>query len=185
MIRRLSSFRHRSTRPGFSLPEVAISVAILSLSLLTLLGLIPSVMDNMRQASSRTAETRIVSEITGAINLADWGVPSAAPYHWNNLSTILDRRWYFDDQANPIAANDPDFNMRVSYVARARLASEPGGGSTSHGEVVFPAPAGSSLPTVTNAKAVQVLIASSTRKDFAFDDPTKYSAYLTVVARQF
>ncbi|TLD68544.1 Verru_Chthon cassette protein B [Phragmitibacter flavus] len=182
MNRLFPSFHHR-TRQAFSLAEVAISVAILALSLTTLLGLIPSVMDNMRQATNRTAETRIVSEISGAIGLADWGAPAAAPHHWSNLPTILANRWYFDDQANPIAPDDASFDLRVAYVASAQLASE--SGTTAHGDINMPVGDTADLPAATNAKAIHIRIASSTRENFPFDNPNTFSTYLTLVARQF
>lgn len=168
---------------AFSLAEVAISVAILALSLTTLLGLIPSAMNNMRLASNMTAEARIVSEITGAIELADWGSPAAAPYHWSNLPAVLSNRWYFDDQCNPIDASSSGFDLRLSYIATAQLAetATPAGA----GQVIVPADGAGSLPATTNAKAIHVRIASTNNTGFAFTNPAQYTTCLALIARQF
>lgn len=167
---------------AFSLPEVTLAIGILGLSLTALLGLIPSVMDNMRNASNLIAETRIVSEITGTISLSDWGEPTSAPHHWSNLSSILTNRWYFDDQANPIAPGDLNFNTRLSYVATAELASE--SGNSASGDISLPSDTGSTPPS-THAKAFHVRIAATHRRNIDFDDPAKYTTYLTLIARQF
>lgn len=168
---------------GFSLPEVTLAIGILAFSLTALLGLLPSVTENMRNASTLTAETRIVSEITGAISLSDWGEPAGEPYFWSNLSEILSNKWYFDDQANPIAPGDTNFNMRLTYVATAELASEPGYAVT--GNIYVPGENLSATAASPNAKAIHVRIATTHRPNFSFDDPSKYSTYLTLIARQF
>jgi|GEM_PF-2343988 len=176
---------HKSLFPrsGFSLAEVAIAVAILALSLTTLLGLIPSVMTNIRKASNLTAENRIVSEITGRIELGDWGNPSAPPFHWSNLSEILAQRWYFDDQGNPIKTSDSGFGMRLSYVATAELAPSSEAGQS--GQVTLPGNGNSSAPPTTNSKVIHVRVAGTTDASFNFSNPSLHSTYVSVIARQF
>lgn len=111
----------RARRGGFSLPEVAIAVAIAALGLLTLLGIIPSGLDSIRFAGETTAEARVVSQVVGEIQLSDWGQQTGG--RWSNLEALLSRRWYYDDQANPIdrqSTSETSFQNRLAYVVRVR-----------------------------------------------------------------
>lgn len=177
-----TSRRFRLPR-GFSLPEVTLAIGILGFSMTALLGLIPSVLDNMRHASTLTAETRIVSEITASISLSDWGEPAGAPYFWSNLREILSKRWYFDDQGNPISPGDYNFDMRLTYVATTDLASEPGYQVT--GNIYVPGENRSATPASPHAKAIHVRIATTTKQNFSFDEPSKYTTHLALIAHQY
>lgn len=118
---RLPSVRKTWLQAGFSLPEVAIAVAIAALGLVTLLGIIPSGLDSIRFAGETTAEARVVSQVLGEIQMSDWGKKTAG--QWSKLEQTLQRRWYFDDQANPVdvaTTSATNFENRITYVVRVR-----------------------------------------------------------------
>jgi uncharacterized protein (TIGR02598 family) len=174
----------RGGRPyGFSLVEVAMAMAILSVAMTAILGLLPYVLDNLRVAGNITAEVRIVSEVTGRIELSDWGSPGAAPYGWTNLPAILSARWYYDDQANRIISTDPQFAQRLTYIAEAQLT--PASGGNAAGALVMPFLSGQSPGPTTHGKAIYVRVASSADAAYVFSNPARYSTYTAIVAKQF
>jgi uncharacterized protein (TIGR02598 family) len=53
----------RSSRQGFSLPEVALAMGIAATALLTLLSLLPFGLDTLRDSSNKQAEARILQSV--------------------------------------------------------------------------------------------------------------------------
>ncbi len=156
---------------GFSLPEVAIAVAIAALGLLTLLGVIPTGLDSIRAAGETTAEARVVSQVVGELQMSDWGNKSAD--RWTKLDEILTRRWYYDDQANPLdQSSGTSFATRLTYVVRVRRAN-----------------ATALLPGANAAyddlQSVLIDIAVTPNPAYAFTNPKAFRTRPALLARQF
>lgn len=158
---------------GFSLPEVAIAVAIAAIGLITLLGIIPGGLESVRLAGQTTAEARIASQVLGELQLSDWGSVNRQNGVWSNLSLLGAKRWYFDDQANPLsdsaATNDSD--MRLAYVVRVR--------------VVGPTRLSGATEAAADMQRVQVDISVTTNAAYDFSRPTAYRSYPSVLTRQY
>ncbi|TLD71910.1 Verru_Chthon cassette protein B [Phragmitibacter flavus] len=171
-----SAFRLSSK--GFSLAEVAIAVAIAATGLVTLLGIIPAGLDSVRGAGETTSSARIASQVIGEIQLSDWGSKSGegASARWSNLETMIDKRWFYDDQANPISSvggSSSAMQYRLAYVVRVRPAVSP--------QVYLPGAASAN----ENMKAVLVDVAISPKATFDFANPQSYRTYPAVLTRQF
>ena len=94
---------------GFSLIEVTIALAIASVALVTLLGLIPQGMDTMREAGDQAIMGRIHQQILNEIQLT--------PFEDAGGNSLLDRydgvEFYYDAQGEEMSdsmspASDPD-----------------------------------------------------------------------------
>ena len=168
---RLNSVLHKV--PGFSLPEVAIAVAITALALVSILGVIPGSLESVRVAGNTTSTARIVSQVVGELQLSDWGTLSKGAHKWSKLETALNKRWYFDDQANPIEqATSSNFDMRISFVVRVRASTR-----------------AISLPGATEVnddmQSVLVDVAVASFPSFDFSNPKTYTTQPAVLTRQF
>jgi uncharacterized protein (TIGR02598 family) len=179
LVVRCSSLQRRMR--GFSLVEVALAVAIAAVGLVAVLGVLPTSMASVRDAGNLSAKARIIGEILGELQLSDWGAVSGngktsseKSSGWNGLDKVIDRRWYFDDQANPISESDSDFDSQLSFVARVRLSTDP---------VSVPGDAAGS----SNLKNVQIDIAVIPDKDFKFSDSQKnvFSTYPGIISRRY
>lgn len=165
--------RPRKASFAFSLPEVAIAVAIAAVGLVTLLGIIPGGLESVRVAGQTTAEARIASQVLGELQLSDWGAANRQTGEWSNLSLLGTKRWYFDDQANPLSetAASNGMGMRLAYVVKVR--------------VVGPARLTGSTDQATDLQKVQVDIAVTTNSGYDFSRPKGHRTYPSVLARQF
>ena len=178
MMRFLQSSRQMR---GFSLVEVALAVAIAAVGLVAVLGVLPSGLSSVRDAGNLSANARIIGEILGELQLSDWGAMSGngrtsteQNSGWAGLDRVVARRWYFNDQANPISEGDSDFTSQISFVARVRLSRDP---------VSVPGDAAGS----SNLKNVQIDIAVIPDKDFAFSDSQTdmFVTYPGVISRRY
>jgi len=124
---RLALRRAAVLRQGFSLPEVTIAVAIAALGLVSILGLLPTGLENVRTAGSNIATSRICQEMISELQSADWGTLGAASGGsnvaiWNKLSAYNNARRFFDgegtligsSQGNNVSNTD---QLRLAYVA--------------------------------------------------------------------
>ena len=118
--------KHRYWR-GFSLPEVTMALGISALGISSALGLLPHGLDNMRKASSLTAEARISQFILGDIEQANWKDAAGGDllsYSYNG------RRYIFDEMAQSLEFDEPGED--TAYVAEVTIDPEgvsvPGGG---------------------------------------------------------
>jgi uncharacterized protein (TIGR02598 family) len=68
----LSSARPPKSKNGFSLVEVAVSLALVGFALVSILGLVPMGMTNFRQAMNNTVEAQIVQSITNELQLTSF-----------------------------------------------------------------------------------------------------------------
>ena len=168
-------------RGGFSLVEVALAVAIAAVGLVAVLGVLPSSLSSVRDAGNLSGKGRIIGEILGELQLSDWGAMSGngrttteKNSGWVGLVNVVGRKWFFDDQANPIFEGDPDFKSQLSFVAQVRLSTNP---------VTVP---GDATPAA-NLKNVQVDIAVIPDKNFTFADSQRavFSTYPGVISRRY
>lgn len=172
-MRRYPTPSKTSVAHGFSLPEVTIAVAITALALVSILGVIPGSLDSVRVAGNTTSTARIVSQVVGELQLSNWGVLDTGTHKWSKLETAMQRRWYFDDQANPIdQSTSANFDMQLSFVVR-----------------VSPSTRAVSVPGATavndDLKSILVDVAVSTSPSFDFSNPRAFTTYPAILARQF
>ncbi|MEZ0275919.1 MAG: Verru_Chthon cassette protein B [Roseimicrobium sp.] len=170
---------------GFSLPEVAIAVAIAALGIITLLGLLPSGLDNVRQAGNAVSISRIYQQMVSEMQSADWGqAPSNGTGLWSNLTKYEDARRYFDSEGTPLNRSGThtltdDEYLRLAYVARYEFvpiegAIVPGAGS---------APDGATRP---DSQRVIIHVAISTSPSFDFEkELSRHEKRAFTITRQF
>lgn len=166
---------------AFSLPEVAIAVAIAALAIITIMGLLPAGLDSIRHASVLTSEARIMRQVVGYLEMSDWGQPNGNS--WTQLNTLLGNRYYFDDEANPINTADPNA-ATISYVVMVQQAGMGGSGSGG-GTGAHPLLPGASAVS-SNAITLQINIAQSTNPNFDFGAATAvFATHPAILTKQF
>jgi uncharacterized protein (TIGR02598 family) len=170
---------------GFSLPEVAIAVAIAALGIITLLGLLPAGLDNVRQAGTAVSVSRIYQQMVSEIQSADWGVaPSNGTGAWSNLTKYDDARRYFDSEGTPLNRSgthqlSDDEYLRLSYVARYEFvpivgAIVPGASSAPDGA------------TRQDSQRVIIHVAVSTSPEYNFaNELSRHEKRAFTITRQF
>jgi uncharacterized protein (TIGR02598 family) len=167
---------------GFSLPEVAIATAITALGIITLLGLLPTGLDNVRQAGNNVAVARIYQQMVTEIQSADWGTQSGGT--WSNLRNYENARRYFDSEGTPLNRSGnhsltQEEYLLLSYVAKYEFV-----------EVQGPmVPGANSAPdggARADAKRVIIHVATSTAPGYDFDQaPTRHEKRAFTITRQF
>jgi uncharacterized protein (TIGR02598 family) len=162
----------KSHRRGFSLPEVTMAVGIASMAIVLLLGLVPSGLSSIRDASITLGETRIFQQIVGEIQGADWGNQAGGVAGFANLNRYDSERRFYDDQGTPLQGAGVN-SLRVSYVARIRM-------NASGGLVAVPG----GQPAL-NMVAVTIDVAAVGDPDFRFDPGTLFKSHTVLVTRQF
>ncbi len=75
--------RHRCRHSeGFTLVEVALSMAIMSFAMISVLGLVPMGLTHFRQAMNNTVESQIVQSITSELQLTSYSqLKNATTYY--------------------------------------------------------------------------------------------------------
>ncbi len=157
---------------GFSLPEVTMAVGIASMAIVLLLGLVPSGLSSIRDASNTLGETRIFQQIVGEIQGANWGDSVGATGGFTNLNQYNDVRRFFDDQGTPLLDSDGR-SLRLGYVARIRI--NPSG-------IPVSVPGGAPAP---NMAAVTIDVAAVGDPDFPFNLGTLFKSHTVLLTRQF
>lgn len=106
-------------RPGFSLVEVTIAVAIAALGFITLLGLLPQGLEMSRQAANLAAESRITELLSGELQSTPW-----TDLKWSGYGPVR----YFNDQGIEIPAadiqGDDGLAFTLSYVVSVQLPTQ-------------------------------------------------------------
>jgi uncharacterized protein (TIGR02598 family) len=115
-------------QPGFSLPEVTIAVAIAALGLVSVLGLLPTGLENVRVAGNNIATSRILQEMISEIQSADWGTLASGSSgsnvgNWNKLTNYNNSRRFFDGEGTLIGSSQGTNlsnadGMKLAYVAK-------------------------------------------------------------------
>lgn len=91
-------------RRAFSLVEVTLALGISSFALLTILGLMPTGLQTMRQAMDSTVESQIVREIRAKVQQTSFASLS---------SSFTDREFFFSEAGTPTEKNATDKRYTV------------------------------------------------------------------------
>jgi len=150
---------------GFSLVEVTLAVAIATLAIITLLGLLPQGLEMSRKTGILTNNSSILEQIIRDLENTTFnllpsqgtGTPAGTG---GSLLSVTSRR-YFNDQGQNVTQDSDE----ISYVA----------------EIDFTMPAALPLTETSQPflRRVIVRIASSSNKDFAFGANNRLS-YVTL-----
>ncbi|MEQ1859292.1 MAG: Verru_Chthon cassette protein B [Chthoniobacteraceae bacterium] len=116
---------------AFSLIEVAMSLAIVTFSLVGILGMVPIGLSGFREAMDTTIGAQIAQRVVTDAEQSDFDtlIASAATSDANFFSLPVR---YFDDQGSEVSLADPQAAAKIIYHARAR-GSQPGPADTSAG----------------------------------------------------
>jgi len=109
----MSSRRTVFLQAGFSLAESLIAIAIVSFTLLTIVGMMPPGLEHLRQAEERAARSRIISSLVGELESLEWSEIQRQAGAW--MGPFL-----FDRQGLPTISG-----FDKIYVAQVRIS--PGG----------------------------------------------------------
>lgn len=142
-------------RRGFSLVEVVLATGIMALGVITILGLLPHGLEMTRKTANEQAETRIIDQIVGELQAADWSGLQ------DQINTPVRR--YFDDQGLEISqsGNGGDFNMLLTYVVEVTLP-----------DLDVKLPSSNSTGPDQNLRRVIIKMISAPLMNFNFDSPT-------------
>jgi uncharacterized protein (TIGR02598 family) len=157
---------------GFSLPEVTMAVGIASMAIVLLLGLVPAGVSAIRDASVTLSESRIIQQIAGEIQGANWGEGTGAASTYTLLSKYNGTKRYYDDQGTPLESGGEN-SIRLGYVARIRLDAEGANNAVPGG-----APS-------NNMAAVTVDVASVPNPNFNFEGDAPYKSRTLLITRQY
>lgn len=109
--------RNKKFSEGFSLAEVTLAIGITAIALVSLMGMLPKGLQNMRRANDKAIEGRINQQILGEINLTPWetggGSSGSSP-----VEKFDGEVRYFDDQG--IRLNNSEDPSHV-YTARITI----------------------------------------------------------------
>lgn len=130
------------------------AVAIAALGIVSIMGLMPQGLETSRKTSNMAAESRIMQEIIGDLESADW----------SNLETYVSATSIrsYDDQGIQVTGG----NVLVSYVAKLQISSDS----------YIPQSGSVAAPYL---RRLVVKIASSPRTNFDFGD-TNSARYKTI-----
>lgn len=104
--------------PGFSLVEVTLAVAIASLAIITLLGLIPQGLEMSRKTGLLTNNSHILEQIIRDLENTQFSLLPAA------AGGGASQRRFFNDQGQEVSSNSEDI-VFVAEVDFSQLASLP------------------------------------------------------------
>jgi uncharacterized protein (TIGR02598 family) len=104
-----STFLRRLTR-GFTLVEVTLSMGVISVAMVSVLGLLPVGLTTFRQAMTNTVESQIVQGLSNDVLLTNF----------DNLQDLAGEEYDFDNDGRPIKSGGTAGNPRI-YTARMIL----------------------------------------------------------------
>lgn len=128
----MRKFENNSDEKGFSLIEVTIAMAIASVALVTLLGLIPQGMNTMREAGDRAIMGRIHQQLLNEIQLTPFEDADGADL----LKVYHGKEFFYDGQgeelsdtmsSGPVPVGREKGSLAHIYTARISLPN-PGNG---------------------------------------------------------
>ena len=144
------------SRRGFSLVETVLAMAVMSLAVTVLLGLLPHGLEMSRKAGISAGEARVTTEILGELSQVDWAA----------LEGYDGDKFYFDDQGVRLDAGD---GPQIAYVVRVRLPVP----------LMLPGAAVAS----GDLRRVVIEIASTPDTGFAFTTGQTFSTYTSILSR--
>ncbi len=158
----LRSLATQRNNAAFSLVEVVLAVGIMALGVVTILGLLPHGMEMSRKTANEQAETRIVDQLVGEVQAADWetmgGVTAAGA-----ASSVMA---FFDDQGLRLYESSGSVADLLVYAARVKLVDTT---ELTKG-MQMPSKAGATAYNA-NLRRVMVEVAVTQDQDFNFDSP--------------
>lgn len=139
---------------GFSLVETVLAMAVMSLAITVLLGLLPHGLEMSRKAGVSAGEARVTNDVLAELSRLEW----------TKLPTYDEHTFYYDDQGVRVENNDS-----VAYVARSLV---PRGmklpGATTDSDTL---------------RRVIVQIASTSNRAFKFDEGKSFASYTSILSR--
>lgn len=104
---------------GFSLVEVTLAMAIVSLGVLSVVSTMPAGQEMLRRAVNDSIESRIAQELMAKLGGSNWS-------ETNNLSSYDGSLWHFDSQGNElIAAVGGTTPAAAVYTAQVQVSDQP------------------------------------------------------------
>lgn len=120
---------------GFSLVEVAMSLAVVTFALVGILGLVPIGLGQFREAIDTTVGAQIAQRVITDAEQTDFDLLIASAQSSDASFFVLPVR-YFDEQGSEVPAGDAQAAAKVIYHVRVR-GSQPGPADTSAPGVGF------------------------------------------------
>lgn len=95
-------------RLAFSLVEVTMAIGIVSFGVLSLLALLPSGLQSVRDSANEAAMSAIVRSVRGELNQASFG---------DVVNTLPAQTWYFNEAGNRLEATAPETDrfFKISF----------------------------------------------------------------------
>jgi uncharacterized protein (TIGR02598 family) len=110
----------RRLAPAFTLPEVALSVGIATIALLTLLGMVPFGLDTIRASANKQAEARMVQTITTFYQTTPWVTQDGGS--GSTKIELKDKMFFFDQTGAEVQNADAADRM---YTVEAKVEPTP------------------------------------------------------------
>jgi uncharacterized protein (TIGR02598 family) len=128
MISHLNS-KNSDPRNGFSLVEVAMSLAIMAFTCVSLMGLIPFGLTSFHQAMGSTIEADIVQDLTNDMLLANFS--DLYQYSYANSTTTANQAYYYNNEGSPLTVTTPGVvPAGTVYTAVVSISPVSSGGSS-------------------------------------------------------
>jgi uncharacterized protein (TIGR02598 family) len=103
----------RSASRGFSLPEIALSLAVLSIAFVSLFALLPFGLSSFRASIDTANETWIMQGLNSMVQTTEW------EKIWGPNATITQEIYYFDEEGRLTDTKSSETNDAV--IKRSRL----------------------------------------------------------------
>jgi len=176
----------RPSPRGFSLIEVVLAMAIASVAILTLIGLIPQGMDTMRAAGDQAIEARIHQQLMSEMQMASFSSLESA-FHGLEI--------YYDAQGEELGDNrgagesSAAGSLEHIYTARVSISEIPesvGGGTATP----FTFDGGMTQNDKIRFAVIEIAAVSGLGMDFEWDDSANrrqiavYQSYVTDMGQQ-
>ena len=101
----------KSLEKAFTLVETVLALGIVATVMVTLMALLPTGMDIMKEAGTNTVGARIANQLVSEIQLSDY----EKIQQWNG------KEYYFDDMGTQLIKNDQESKNRRIYTARIEV----------------------------------------------------------------
>lgn len=106
---KIVSSPHSTTQTGFSLVEVTLALGVVTVTMLSLMGLLSVGMQNSQQSARRDAKGDIAQSILGTVQLSQF----------EKLEAFHNSNFFYDVEGTPLSDGD----QRAVYRAQTRLAA--------------------------------------------------------------
>jgi len=164
---------------GFSLIEVVLAMAIASVAIITLVGIIPQGMETMRAAGDQAIEARVHQQLMSELQMASF----------ETLNTFHDMEVYYDAQGEELgdskspSGSGEKGSFEHIYTARISVPDIGGGrlpetvGGAGFSGVSFDG--GSSANPTIRVAVIEIAAVGGRGADFRWDDPQNRSLIST------